>query len=77
MISEQPDEEDRQSFMNGRKRLKRKPIEPVDEGEYSEDSFDAATLCEPATIRIKFSDIETKVNCNQSRGLFVKQAARG
>lgn len=66
-----------QSFMNRRKRLKRKPIEPVDEGEYSEDSFDAATIEEPATIRIKFSDIETKVNCNQSRGLFYKQVARG
>ena len=66
-----------QSFMNRRKRLKRKQIEQVDEGEYSTDSFDATTIEEPATIRIKFSDIETRVNCNQSRGLFHKQVARG
>ena len=57
--------------------MKRKPIKPVDENEYSEDSFDAATIEEPATIRIKFSDIETRVNCNQSRGLFYKHGARG
>ena len=73
-ISEQPDEEDKQSVIARRRRLKRKPMPEIDEdeGQFSDDSFDASDFEESRTVRIKFSDIETRVNCNQTRGLFQK-----